>query len=774
MSRRTKASRARIALAATLLAFLGWAWVSPTPASAQLLGSLVVTVTSPTNGSTVGGTIPVNATVSIIGLLTVQRVQFQLDDANLGAAVETAPYSVSWNTFPASNGSHTLRAVAQDALGVWWPSQPVTVTVFNDHTPPTVAITSPSAGATVTGTITVSADASDNVGVVGVQFQLDGAPLGAEDTTAPYSATWNTATASIGTHTLSAVARDAANNVGTSASVTVTVPDTTPPTVSITSPSSGATVSGPVTVSATASDNVGVAGVRFQLDGAPLGAEATTPPYSVTWDSSSAVPGSHTLRAIARDAANNTTTSAAVSVTVRDTTPPTVAVTSPSAGATVSGTTTVSASASDNVGVAGVQFLLDGAALGAEATAAPYSVTWNTTVAADGSHSLSAVARDAAGNTATSSSVAVTVSNDHTPPTVSITSPSPGASVAGVVTVTATASDNVAVAGVQFQLDGANLGAEDTTAPYSVTWDTGTATPGTHSLTAIARDAANNTATSSAVSVTVLPSGAGDVFVAFLNGNVQWHNPDGTLKQLLPAFSDGQASSVAFDAAGNIYVPHWWNHAFGTPGNTVARYDASGALLGAFGSGYNSDPSSIAFDAQGNMYVGQADDTGDILKIDPAGNLVASFNPAVGVRGTDHIDLGLDGCTIFYASRTQDVLRFNVCTNTQLPNFNTQPLPGYAAYHVRVLPDGGVLVADTQVIVRLDASGNQIQLYTAPGEQNYWGGVDITGDGTFWASNAATDNIYKFDLQSGAVLASFNTGTGGGTAAGLGVRPIRH
>ena len=53
--------------------------------------------------------------------------------------------------------------------------------------------------------------------------------------------------------------------------------------------------------------------------------------------------------------------------------------TAPAAGATVSGTVTVSASASDNVGVAGVQFLLDGASLGAEDTTAPYAISWNTT-----------------------------------------------------------------------------------------------------------------------------------------------------------------------------------------------------------------------------------------------------------------------------------------------------------------------------------------------------------------------------------------------------------
>src|SRR3989475_5467196 len=79
-----------------------------------------------------------------------------------------------------------------------------------DVTPPTVSMTAPAAGVTVAGTVTVSANASDNVGVAGVQFKLDGANLGAEVTTAPYTLSWNTATASNGAHTLTAVTRDAA------------------------------------------------------------------------------------------------------------------------------------------------------------------------------------------------------------------------------------------------------------------------------------------------------------------------------------------------------------------------------------------------------------------------------------------------------------------------------------------------------------------------------------------------------------------------------------
>jgi len=190
-----------------------------------------------------------------------------------------------------------------------------------DTTPPTVSITAPSNGATVTGTIAVNATASDNVGVVGVQFKLDGANLGAEDTTSPYSTSWSTTGSANGSHTLTAVARDAAGNTTTSAAVTVTVPDTVSPTVSINTPSNGATVSGTTAVSATASDNIGVVGVQFKLDGANLGAEDTTSPYSTSWNTTSSSNGSHTLTAVARDAAGNQTTSAVVSVTVNNVVP---------------------------------------------------------------------------------------------------------------------------------------------------------------------------------------------------------------------------------------------------------------------------------------------------------------------------------------------------------------------------------------------------------------------------------------------------------------------
>jgi len=552
-------------------------WISPR-AFAQLLpplptGSLVVTMTSPASGSTVSGTVPVSASVSIVGALTVAGVQFKLDGANLGAEDTSAPYSVSWNTAGVGNGTHTLTAVARAALlGLTFTSNSVTVTVNNapppDTTPPTASLTAPANGATVSGTVAVSASASDNVGVAGVQFQLDGANLDAEDTSAPYSVSWNTGTVANGMHTLTATARDPAGNHTTSVARTVTVnnappPDTTPPTVSLTAPANGATVSGTVAVSASASDNVGVAGVQFQLDGANLGAEDASAPYSVSWNTGTVANGTHTLTATARDAATNRTTSTAVTVTVNnapppDTTAPTVSLTAPANGATVSGTVAVSASASDNVGVAGVQFQLDGANLGAEDTVAPYSISWNTTGVANGAHTLRATARDAATNRTTSTAVTVTVNNapppDTTPPTVNITAPANGATVSGTVTVSANASDNVGVAGVQFLRDGVAFGAEDTSAPYSIVFDTTAVGNGQHTLAAVARDAAGNRTTSATVTVTVANAAATrrfeetDPAIAYTSG---WaSDSQGGLSGGTAAFTNGAGAQATFTFTG--------------------------------------------------------------------------------------------------------------------------------------------------------------------------------------------------------------------------------
>lgn len=194
--------------------------------------------------------------------------------------------------------------------------------------------------------------------------------------------------------------------------------DTTPPTnVAITAPLSGATVSGNTAVTATASDNVGVAKVEFYMDSTSSAAigTVTASPYSYTWNTSSVTNGSHTLYAKASDAANNSTISTGIVVTVSntvvDTTPPTVSISSPASNATLTGNTIVTAAASDNIGVAKVDFYLDSinSTAVASVTSAPYSFTWDPSTVANGPHTLYARASDVAGNTS-QTSVIVTVS----------------------------------------------------------------------------------------------------------------------------------------------------------------------------------------------------------------------------------------------------------------------------------------------------------------------------------------------------------------------------
>ncbi len=256
---------------------------------------------------------------------------------------------------------------------------------------------------------------TDNVGVTGYQVYRDGVAVGT--TTGTTYQDKNLAAGS--THTYTVQAYDAAGNQSVNsapASATTQVPDTTAPTVTVTAPTDGATVSGTASLAATASDDTAVANVTFTVDGVQQGNPDTSSPYGVSLDTTTLVNGTHTIRATATDTAGNSAYSQ-VTVTVDnqappvDTTPPTVSLSAPSDGATVSNTVTVTADATDNVGVIGVKFYAGSTQVGSEDTTSPYGVSWDTTSVANGAVQLTAVARDAAGNTTTSAVATVTVNN---------------------------------------------------------------------------------------------------------------------------------------------------------------------------------------------------------------------------------------------------------------------------------------------------------------------------------------------------------------------------
>jgi len=512
------------------------------------------------------------------------------------------------------------------------PSAPVL-----DTTPPSVSISSPANNSVLAGTQTITASATDNVAVASVQLLLDSNPFGAPLTASPYSIQWDTTTATAGPHSWAATATDTSKNQAMSATITLTA-DNTPPQVSVTAPANGANVSGTTTFTATATDNTSVAGVQLLLDGVNLGPELRSSPYSMSWDSSTVSNGSHTFAARARDAAGLTATSQTITVNVANTVAAAPAVDALAFGDLSSSSTTINSSAlSTNASNEVLLAFIASDSLTPNMTAqsvAGGGLTWNLvsrtnvqpgtseiwralapavlskiTVTAtmagsvpagsitvvsftgadtSGSNASGAIGATGSSNSAAGPSVASLtttrnnslvfgVGNDFTnaiartlgpgqtmvhqflsptgdtywvqrqsapialsgtsvnindtapsgdqynlsivellapatggsstPPSVSMIAPAANATVTGKATVAANATDQIAVAGVQFLLDGNTLGPEITTAPWSMTWDTTTATAGAHTLSAMARNSSGLTTTANAISIAVDNSG---------------------------------------------------------------------------------------------------------------------------------------------------------------------------------------------------------------------------------------------------------------------------
>jgi hypothetical protein len=182
----------------------------------------------------------------------------------------------------------------------------------------------------------------------------------------------------------------------------------------------------------------------------------------------------------------------------------------------VSGLVPVNVSATDNVSVTKVELRVNGAAVATD-TMAPHGFTWDSTMVANGMATLTAVAYDGAGNSSTSASVSVNVSNtaDVTPPPTSVTTP-PAASDAtppvvqilspasgsikpkGSVMITANASDNGGTSGItqKLYIDGV-LKSTVSGSSLSYSWNVNKAAAGAHTIQIVANDAANNTSSTS-------------------------------------------------------------------------------------------------------------------------------------------------------------------------------------------------------------------------------------------------------------------------------------
>lgn len=275
---------------------------------------------------------------------------------------------------------------------------------------------------------------------------------------------------------------------------------------------------------------------------------------------------------------------------------------------------------------------------------------------------------------------------------------------------------------------------------------------------------------SSMTIATAVPFQTGDVFAGVGTGFIKHFDSSGNLIETLDTGTTcSEQLGMAFDSSGNLYATSSFGACFGA--GKVVKFDNAGNLLGPFGSGYSDSTESIAMDAAQNVYVGQPDGTRDILKFDSAGNPLAAFNVATENRGSDWIDLAADQCTMFYTSEGTSIKRYDVCTSMQLADFVPPGTLHGTAYALRILPDGGLLVADSGDIHRLDSSGNITATYDEPSETSFFFALNVDPDGQhFWTAGYGSGNVYKFAIApAGPPVLSFNAGILGTALSGLSI-----
>ena len=257
----------------------------------------------------------------------------------------------------------------------------------------------------------------------------------------------------------------------------------------------------------------------------------------------------------------------------------------------------------------------------------------------------------------------------------------------------------------------------------------------------------------------------GDVFAGVGAGKYNAYDNTGAFKETIDqAIGSGETTGCAFNSPRTkLFTTNFQN-------DKVVVFDDADphTVLDSFSTGLAGNES-VVFDAAGNYYVGHADGDRDIEKYDTSDNLVATYDVVTGPRGTDWVELAADQSTIFYTSEGSTIRRFDTATSTQLPDFSTALNQSFA---LRLLPpgdgSGGLLVANFADVKRLDASGNVVQSYDAPGEDS-WFALNLDPNGTsFWSAGIFSGNLYRFNIATGAIeVGPISTGS---SVAGLCVK----
>ncbi len=297
---------------------------------------------------------------------------------------------------------------------------------LNANNPPKVAITNLINGQVISGSYSVKVSASDTDGTIAtVELSIDSANfinITANFDGINYNYDWNTTAVSEGPHTVDARAIDDKGATTKASQITVTVDNIDgPPVVTFMNPMDGSIVSKIVLIQIFATDDRGINSAAWAIDTGtfqPMTFNRTTGCWEASWDTAQVTDGPHTVSAQATDTGGQTSTNS-VGVTA-DNTAPTVVVTNPLYGVTVSGTVTIQMDATDNMNAAGtltVDCAIDAGAWQPavyNSTSGKYEASWDTTKVANSSHTIDAQAKNSGGNIGTANQILVTVFNDAT------------------------------------------------------------------------------------------------------------------------------------------------------------------------------------------------------------------------------------------------------------------------------------------------------------------------------------------------------------------------
>jgi len=419
---------------------------------------IVVYLVGMSSGSVVFGS--TNVVANVTSGNPVSKVEFYIDNS-LAATDTSSPYSYTWDTTQYSDGWHNVKVIAYDNSNTQ-ASANTSVIVYNGSI--NITITSPQNGANIYGTAaTIAADVNKGYEktITKVEFYLNTTKIG-EDTVPPYSTTLNTTQYSDGSYTIKVTAYDVRGRTGTE-QISVNIKNTDdPPSVSIISPQNNSTVGGQVTIQVSATDDRGIQKVEFYIDNERKSTDLGSP-YSWVWDTTSYSEGQHTIKVIAYDTANNAAYDEIVvnvSKDIQTDNPPSVQITSPQNGATISGQVTIQITASDDNGVSKVELYIDTTKL-AELTSSPYTYSLNTNSYSNGTHIIKAIAYDTI-NQQSVHQVSVVISNSDeppppqqqdSPPQVSIIAPSNNSVVSGTFDLIVSASDDKGISKLEVYLN---------------------------------------------------------------------------------------------------------------------------------------------------------------------------------------------------------------------------------------------------------------------------------------------------------------------------------